>query len=617
MQTPRKFISRFSPNRTDPEVLEQIDVQRQDLLSRSIAALRESALTQNKHHLLFVGPRGSGKTHLLALIFHRLQGQSDLAKRLRVAWLNEDETSTSFFDLLLRIYRALAASYPAEFPSEVIEKLSGRDLVEALDVLGKTLISKIGKRTVLVLIENLDTLFIQLDESEQRAWRAFIQNNSAFATAATAQRLFAGVAQRDQPFFGFFDTTHLQPFTAAEAVELLRRVAQLNQNAPLMAFLGTPQGKARVQAIHHLSGGNPRLYVVLSDFITSDSLDELVGPFEEMVDEQLTPYYQERLRWLSPQQRKIVELLCSRARPVAVKEISAALFAEAGSIGSPLQKLREMGYVRPNPRGRESLYELAEPLMRLSMEVKNTRNPEPLRLIVDFLRVWFDPHELESLSTRCDTEGLGFKYLTAALKPGQPDLRRDLLLQETEREAKADVVRAIGLPGAPDEAVSLGRAWMTSWLFETGDWEPGMKYLTQFLAGQEKSARINARVSGALVQAVFGQIGLPDVWQARVGQALALCRAHGVLVYLGGALIQHLALLKKSPLSPAGLDQWLAGWEAHASSEPAFRLPLRLLRAGIAYLKTQPHDEGVLLQLPMEERQIVRSALGLADERTE
>ena len=432
MQLQRKFISRFSPNRTDPADLERINVQREDLLARSVAALRESALTEDKHHLLFVGPRGSGKTHLIALMQYRLTQQADLADRLRIAWLNEDETSTSFLDLLLRIYRALSSRYPDDFPTAEIEQLNGRERSEALDLLGRSLVSRSGQRAVLVLIENLDTLFRQLEEADQRAWRAFIQNHPIFATAATAQSLFAGVADRDRPFFGFFDTNHLHPLTAQEANELLRRVAELNQDAALAEFLGTPRGKARVQAIHHLSGGNHRLYIALSDFITCESLDELVRPFEQMVDEQLTPYYQERLRWLSPQQRKVVEALCLSARPLPVKEIAACLFAEPGSIGSQLQKLRELGYVRPNPRGRESLYELAEPLMRLSMEVKHTGSHQPLRLMVDFLRVWFEREDLERLSTRCKAGGVGSIYLAAALEtlqPGQPDLRRELLLQ--------------------------------------------------------------------------------------------------------------------------------------------------------------------------------------------
>ena len=888
MQTPRKFISLFSPNRTDPEDLERINVQRQDLLERSVAVLRESALTENKHHLLFVGPRGCGKTHLIHLIFHRLQRQPDLTEPLRIAWLSEDETSTSFLDLLLRIYRALSDRYPTEFPSGEMEQLAGRSRAEALELLGKTLVWRIGRRTALVLIENLDALFSQLDESDQRAWRAFIQNHPVFATAATAQSLFAGVSDRDQPFFGFFDTTHLQPLTAAQAAELLRLIANLNHDDDLARFLETPRGKARIQAIHHLSGGNHRLYIILSDFITRESLDQLVGPFERMVDERLTPYYQERLRWLSPQQRKIVEFLCQRARPAAVKEIATALFAEHGSITSQLQKLREMGYVRPNPRGRESLYELAEPLMRLSLDVKNTGNAQPLRVIVDFLRVWFDRDELERLSASYDKAGPGFKYLSAALEklsPGQPSLRRELLLQGVEdldvehcdlqqlerlrllaedsneagdwmkcglaffhhqqfltalgwfdkvvrlpgatvgqlawallnrgashgflgrgheaiadltrvielsgapgepvamalfnrgvsysvlgraeeaiadytrmlglpaapvqqvptallnrgltlgrigkteaaiddftrvaalpdapietvaqalynrgvalgkigrnqdaiaditraielprapagsvaralflralavgqmgqahaaitdltqaielpavppaqaaqalvargialghigraQEARADFIRAMELPGAPAEAVSAARGWLALVQFLASEWDSALEHLTEFLIGPEKPAQIIAQVSEALVQAVFGQIGSTEVWQARVAQAVAIYRKSNVLVYLGGALVQQLALLKQSPLGPAGLDVWLAGWETRSSDDIPMQFALRLLRAGITYLKTSPRDEAVLLQLPREERNLVRLALGLPGEST-
>ena len=41
------------------------------------------------------------------------------------------------------------------------------------------------------------------------------------------------------------------------------------------------------------------------------------------------------------------------------------------------------------------------------------------------------------------------------------------------------------------------------------------------------------------------------------------------------------------------------------------RLPLRLLRVGIDYLASKPRDEGKLLQLPEEERLLLRQALSL------
>ena len=36
--------------------------------------------------------------------------------------------------------------------------------------------------------------------------------------------------------------------------------------------------------------------------------------------DELTPYYQARMQWLSPQQRKIIELLCDRRYAVPVKK---------------------------------------------------------------------------------------------------------------------------------------------------------------------------------------------------------------------------------------------------------------------------------------------------------
>jgi tetratricopeptide (TPR) repeat protein/energy-coupling factor transporter ATP-binding protein EcfA2 len=959
----REFISRFSPNRTDPAVLEQIFVQRRDLLDQSVAVLRESALTDNKHHLLFVGPRGCGKTHLLALIVHRLEHQTDLADHLRIAWLNEDETSISFLDLLVRIYRALSDRYPLEFPLEDLRKLYGTERQQAQDSLSQNLINRIGNRTVLVLVENLDALFNQLDVSDQRTWRAFVQNHPVFATAATAQSLFAGVSDREQPFFGFFDTRHLRPLTVEEATELLQRIARLHSDSSLTEFLSSPRGRARVHAIHHLSGGNHRLYIVLSDFLTQETLDALVRPLEEMVDERLTPYYQERLRWLSPLQRKIVEFLCFRPNPVAVKVIADRLFAEHGTITSQLKKLREMGYVTSNPSGRESLYELAEPLMRLTMQVKDTRDHQPLELIVDFLRVWYEREELEQCLAKMDATASARPYFTTALgklQSGEPNLRHQLLrdgladaglqncreseletmralaeessqpfdwlqyalacqfrsrfneaiealtkvieqpgipvepaamalyirsvsfrkmdqmsravddctrlielpgaavdyvtmalndrgeiLVQTGRiqdgiadftrvverqgapadrvawalygrgaafqqigltreaisdytrfiespdapayefacalldrgylfwqtgsvqqaisdftrlvelsnappnqvangflnrgvalahtghipESLADFTRVIEMPNAPADAIVgayynrglvLGQAgrmeeavteytrameWprapinhvaaalnnrgtdfaqmghvqeaISDWtrviemagtpvellamalnnralqLSKTGDpsraiadyecvinlpqapaiqvakaklklaesffcldqWDAGIKYFGACL--KEKTVFSIEQVGDAAVGAVFRHIGSPLIWQARLATLAGVCAEHGCIANLGDAFVRHLAKLANSPLSSAGLDQWLNGWESETSRHPAMQLPLRLVRTGIAYLKTQPREETVLLQLPKEERTLVRQALGLPNEQPE
>lgn len=419
----RPFISHFSPQRTDPELLERIHVQeeRRHLLEESVSAMRESVLTANKHHLLFIGPRGAGKTHLVRLIHHRLSQQTDLAEKMRFAWLNEDETATSFLKLLILVYRDVSQRYPQDFPAADLQSIYGQPADIARERLGESLLRHLGGRTLVVLMENLDSLFKHMPVGEQRIWRAFVQNHPVFATVGTAQSLFDGVADRGQPFFGFFDTRHLTPLNVEDAVQLLTNIARVNGDPELADYLQTPTGHARVHAIHDLAGGNPRIYLIFSEFLTKASLDDLVRHFDEKADRELTSYYQERLRWLSPQQQEIVQLLCLHSYSLPVKAIAENLFSSHNSITGQLKILRSFGYVRFKQNGREVVYELAEPLMRLGLQLKETHNRGPLRLIVDLLKAWYTTEELKVRREQHAPGSPGRECIEAALNISDPD----------------------------------------------------------------------------------------------------------------------------------------------------------------------------------------------------
>lgn len=127
------LLSVFTPRRTDPEVLECLLVQRHALLTDAVERVRESALTGHKHHLLFVGPRGTGKTHLVTLLVHRLSRNAGLDARLLIAWLNEDETSTTPLEWLPRIHTALSKRYPEQFDRTALEPMFDLAPEQALD----------------------------------------------------------------------------------------------------------------------------------------------------------------------------------------------------------------------------------------------------------------------------------------------------------------------------------------------------------------------------------------------------------------------------------------------------------------------------------------------------
>jgi tetratricopeptide (TPR) repeat protein len=468
----KPFLSRFTPSRTDPDLLERIFVQRHELAKDTVERIHESAVSGNKHHLLFIGPRGSGKTHFVSVVFNRVTLREDLHESLRIAWLGEDETTTSFLDLLLRIYRALQQRYANEFPADALQELYGLPPAPAAKRLGKLLLDNLGGRKLLVIVENMDALCAGLKAAGQKQWRAFIQENAVLTTLATSQQLFEGVSRRDSAFFGFFRTEYLKPLTVEEAVLLLKKIAELSEGSEdkkLAAFLQTPEGRARVRALHHLSGGNHRIYIVLSQFITRETLDELIGPFEKMIDE-LTPYYQARVKGLSPQQRKLVEFLCTCRDPVPVTQIARSLFMTHQTATGQLKDLREKGYVQSHARGRESLYELTEPLMRMCVEVKENRR-EPIRLVVDFLRIWCTPEQLRALPTRSSMEQQYIQSAMQAVDRAEEDLRvRSILrdLVDHQRMGKREEqVRTLGelteTRGNADDWVELGDAlWRES-----------------------------------------------------------------------------------------------------------------------------------------------------------
>jgi tetratricopeptide (TPR) repeat protein/DNA-binding transcriptional ArsR family regulator len=421
----------FTPSRTAPADLEAILVQRHELLKDAVERVRESALTNHKHHLLFVGPRGCGKTHLVTLIVSRISADAESSQHLRLAWLNEDETCTSLLELLIKVHTALEKRYADEFRATDLAEAYELKPAAALDFVTKRLLGTLGPKTLVIVTENLDALFDSMGQEGQKQLRAFIQEHPQFAIVATAQRLVEDLSDRASPFFGFFQTEHLKPLSVEQATTLLQNIARIQDKPDVTEFLDTSRGRSRVRALHHLSGGNHRIYIVLSQFITRETMDALIGPFLKMVDE-LTPYYQERVRWLPPLQRKIVEMLCTCETTVPVKEIARRLFSTPQTISSQLQDLREKGYVESSQRGRESLYEISEPLMRICVEVKENQNTQPLRLLVDFLRVWYDDAELKRRRDLSQPETHSYSYLCAALERNakEGNLRMRMLVED-------------------------------------------------------------------------------------------------------------------------------------------------------------------------------------------
>ena len=398
MRTGFLSSSRYSPGNMDRGSLETLFVGRRDVMEDVLTRATGSIEAAHKHYILLVGPRGSGKTHLLTLAHHRLVDHVaavGTADRVAIALLKEEEWGVaSYLDLVVRVLRALADQCPALRDAiDDVYATFGKDPGAAEALATRLLREHTRGKTLLLLCENLADLFDGLGDIGQKRWRAAIQQDGNWAVIATTPQLSTALTLQDSPFFGFFTIRMLDRMDLATGIELLSKKALHEGKAELAEFLRTPIGRARVRAIHHLAAGNHRAYVVLFDFLDKESLDELIGPFMEMVDD-LTPYYQDRMRQLPPAQRKILEFLCLEGSPVTVKDIATPCLMSQQTAAKQIGELESAGFVARTRSGRNTFCELSEPLMRICIEVKDN-NTAHFRLFVEFLRHWFTTRELQ------------------------------------------------------------------------------------------------------------------------------------------------------------------------------------------------------------------------------
>jgi tetratricopeptide (TPR) repeat protein len=412
-----KTLQPFSPRWTDPELLEKTLVGRRVLVDKLEQLAIEGAGGPNKYQRLIIGPRGSGKTHVLKVLHTRLWRNASLKDRLLIVYLLEDELGVaSFLDFLVRLLKAIVAWHPdhaqlAKELEELYDLPSSAMQRRAMDLLWQAA----GTRDLLIIMENLGITFdskMGFGRKGQQALRDLVQQNPRFMIFASAQALLDGISEPNAPFYEFFKIEPLHKLSLEEAMEFLAAVAQAYGNADVEKFLSTVAGKSRVHAIYDFTGGNHRLLVTFYDFLAADSLSRLSDAFIEAL-KPLKPYYQEQMRSLSAQQQKIVQYLSIERTPKTVKEIARGSLATSNTVSSQMKALLERGFVERIPQGRETYYEISETLFRICYEADLDHQGAPIRLFVDFLGNFYTAQELE-------VRARGFRLLARTLSSERP-----------------------------------------------------------------------------------------------------------------------------------------------------------------------------------------------------
>jgi AAA ATPase domain len=427
MATP---LLRFTPSAQEPEVLEQLFVQREPLLQDLVSDVKRAAQGKARRHRLLIGPRGIGKSHIVAMLSNRLNAQP--VRGCEVVLVSEDLWGIRSF-------------------ADLVREILGTEQTPSDELAEQQLRAATANKLLVLIIENFDSVLSQINPSGVHRLRS-VAEDCKLLIVATAPQLFDQVSKSRDPFYGFFDIEHLDELSLENACSLLQKVAALRDDQALGAFLATDLAMARLQAIRALAGGHPRIWMLFAGCISVQAMEELVPLFIETLDD-LTPYYQSRVGALPPQQQAVVLALCKQ--PGALTNGMIAELAHIGERQSATitKQLVEKGFLRPASTSipsigddRLSWWELREPLLRLSLDVKQTRG-KPLKLVVEFLREWFG---LRLIFERTKVVGtLTKKYIEVALDNNLRPFDKDELFEVAKlfgsNENFAEAARSTGV----------------------------------------------------------------------------------------------------------------------------------------------------------------------------
>jgi len=425
----------FGAKSVKPEILEQTLTGRKDTVNEIEKNCINKTQNSSTWQSLIISPRGSGKTHIIKVLYHRLKNNKKISDKSVIAYMSEDEVGISdFTDLMVSILRAFARY--SEIGSETLEtQISEASLIkdsQKREIFVKNiLIGFANKKIIILLIENFDKILKSLGSHGQGSLRDFVHQYNNLSIIATSQNLISNLQDSKNPFYNFFNVFQLEKLDFERTIRFLEAIAKSEGNTKLISEINKPEFKGKLRAIYELTEGNHRLLVTFYSFLKADFKSELSGVFVKVMND-LKPYYEQFVNVLPTQQQKIVKHLSLNRGAISGKEIARACFIETNVFSKQISLLYEKGMIDKNKSGKDVFYEIKEPLMRICFEI--SENPDGIsRLFVNFLSIYYDRKDIRNKYIKYEY-GARFQCKEIKSKYEQEALMYSMALNEPERE---------------------------------------------------------------------------------------------------------------------------------------------------------------------------------------
>ena len=471
-------IRKFNPGtlQSDDEVIRQF-VVRQRELDLVLDVLRGNLDSSSCQHVLIVAPRGRGKTMLLSRVGAELRTNDDLSGQVfPVRFMEESQEIFTLADFWLESLFYLAQACAPGDPGHAHEllathaDLSGRwndtnieerahaAVLEAADRLDKTLV---------LMVENLQSLCENVDDDFGWRLRKTLQSEPQIMLVATATGRFKGLDDVTQPFFELFRIVDLEPLDTDECRRLWHMVS------------GDAGKRREIEPLRILTGGSPRLLVIVAELARHRSLRQLLEDLVTLIDNH-TEYFRGHLEVLAKTERRVYLAVLDLWQPSSTGEIAARARMEVRTVSALLGRLVDRGAVLVDGKGRKRWYAAAERLYSIYYKLRRERDDAALvHYLLHFMTEFYSDDEVAALAVsdrgrgRFEIGGARDLQLTVAkaqLNKGIAHGQRD----EAEQELAAydAVVEQFGSSDAPsiqqtvasalvakgDRQIDIGRA---------------------------------------------------------------------------------------------------------------------------------------------------------------
>ena len=381
---------------TDDELVASFRVRTSEFES-IVEMLRECVGSSNPHQIV-IGPRGSGKTSLLLRVAAEARRDAGLSSAFFPVIFSEEsyEVATAG-EFWLECLARLADQAPRREGDPDLRRtfealrairddrtLGDRCLGALLDFSDRE-----GKRLVL-MVENLNMMFGDMADPEA-GWRLrkVLQTEPRIVLLASATSRFDEIDNPKRALYDLFRTLVLRPLDTNECAVLWEAVS------------GQRRPPETIRSLEILTGGSPRLLVIVARFGAELSFRDLMADLLNLIDDH-TEYFKSHLESLPAQERRVYLALADLWKPALTKEIADRARLETSKCSAQLARLVERGAVQvAGGSARRKQYYLTERLYNIYYLLRRHREPD--RLIEAFIRFmgsYYSPRELKDIGAR-------------------------------------------------------------------------------------------------------------------------------------------------------------------------------------------------------------------------